>query len=263
MKIKPDPIESLHKRRKKELELVFNPFPEKAFSRGLEVGAGDGFQSTILAKYVGKLVCTEYFADRLAKRDIKNVKYKACDAEKIEDSFRKNEFDLVFSSSLIEHLVNRKRFLQGVFDVLKDDGLAVHSLPNRFWKFSQMKLHHFNYFILFLEYLTGTKRKKRQENNPKHGKKYSVLRRLIWPVPHGAYKNNIKEFVGFGRKRWIKLFENNGFKVVKVIKGPVSSGYSLGFERIRKLFEALGFSSIDIYITIKKKGNSNYLEYLK
>ena len=37
MKIKPDPIESLHKRRKRELDFVFHNFPKKIFEKGLEV----------------------------------------------------------------------------------------------------------------------------------------------------------------------------------------------------------------------------------
>jgi len=268
MKIKPDPQESLHKRRRKELYLIFRNFPQKIFEKGLEVGAGDGYQSTILTKYIKELICTEYVMEKLPDKDTANIKYKTIDAEKIDYYFKEKEFDLIFSSNMIEHLGRPGDFLKGVQKVLKNEGISIHSMPNRFWKISQMTLHHFNYLILFLERLgfrdlKKIKGEKISKDNPKESKKYSLLRRILWPVPHGATKNNWEEFWEFGKKRWIKKFESKGFEVVNIIKGPISSGYSLGFERIGKFLDRLGFSSEYIYITIKKGKKSDYLRYIK
>ena len=38
--------------RKKELDIIFSKCPKKIFKTGLELGAGDGFQSTIITKFV-------------------------------------------------------------------------------------------------------------------------------------------------------------------------------------------------------------------
>jgi len=172
MKIKPDPVKYLHQRRKRELRFIFKRFPSRIFEKGLEVGGGDGYQSTILKNYVNELICTEYVKDRLPKEDLVVVKYICCDAEKISSYFDKEEFDLIFSSNMIEHLRKPTSFLKGSYFILKDEGLMVHSIPNRFWKFSQMVLHHFNYLILFLEYLSLSRKivlneKKESYDNPK------------------------------------------------------------------------------------------------
>jgi len=83
----------------------------------------------------------------------------------------------------------------------------------------------------------------------------------MWPSPHGVSKTNIQEFLDFGKKNRIKLFEANGFKIVKIIKGPVSSGYNLGMKKMVRFMERLGFSSSYIYVTIKKGKNTNFLKY--
>ncbi len=267
MKIKPDPIKSLHKRRKRELYLIFRNVPYKIFNKGLEVGAGDFYQSKILNMYIKNFICTEYIIQNIPKKSSKNIKYLSCDAEIIDTYFKKNEFDLVFSSNMMQYLVNPGAFLKGVYKILKDDGVSIHCMPNRFWKISQMILHHFNYLIIFIEKLSSCKFKEQYKKNRLHinleHKKHNLIRRIVWPIPHGAYKNNIEEFLNYGKKKWINVFERNGFKVAKIIKGPVSLGYSLGFEKIRRLLEKLGFCSEYIYITMKKNKKSKYLKYFE
>ena len=265
MKIKPDPKKALHYRRKRELKFILPKFPKGVFPLGLELGAGDGFQSTILAHYTQELISTDYSTEKLPIINLENIKYQQCDAEKVADYFEKETFDLIFSSSMVEHLIDKKSFLNGMHSILKDQGIAIHIMPNRFWKLSHMTLHHFNYLILILEKIFRIKSLKAQypTDNPKKDKKYPALRRILWPIPHGADKNNIEEFLNFGKKRWIELFEKNGFDVKKVIKGPVSSGYSLGFNKLRAFLEKIGLSSTFIYILTKKNQNSDYLKYIE
>tara|TARA_B100000315_G_C14026949_1_gene341405 strand:+ start:36 stop:194 length:159 start_codon:yes stop_codon:yes gene_type:complete len=49
----------------------------------------------------------------------------------------------------------------------------------------------------------------------------------------------------------MRLFNKNGLKVNKVLKGPVSSGYGFRFNKISMLFEKAGFTSEYIYILSK------------
>jgi hypothetical protein len=103
-----------------------------------------------------------------------------------------------------------------------------------------------------------------QDNNPKVlPRHYGYLRSLLWQVPHGASISNWKEFVAFRDVSWIAQFKTAGFRVDRVIRGPVSSPYAFGLDRLRNLLEKLGFSSEYIYITVKADQENKYLTYFE
>jgi SAM-dependent methyltransferase len=141
MRIKADWTSYLHDLSRREMDVVFRRCPRRLFKKGLELGAGDGFASTILAGYAEQLVCTELNAERLARSNKNNVVYKICDAEEVGEIFEAREFDMVFSSSLLEHLPDCERALRGVHRVLDDDGISIHLMPNRYWKLATILLH--------------------------------------------------------------------------------------------------------------------------
>ena len=45
--------------RRREIDLIFGEYADKSFDRGLELGAGDGFQATLIGHYVRELYSTE------------------------------------------------------------------------------------------------------------------------------------------------------------------------------------------------------------
>jgi len=100
-------------------------------------------------------------------------------------------------------------------------------------------------------------------NNPKFEsqRRYSVIRKLIWPIPHGASDGNIREFIAWRKKRWLGVFNRSGFSVIKIIKGPVNSGYGFGFDRLRSFLERAGLTSEYIYVAIKKGRQCPYANY--
>ncbi|MBU1178438.1 class I SAM-dependent methyltransferase [Patescibacteria group bacterium] len=260
----------LHKFRQREIELLFEKVPAKALGQGLELGAGDGFQSTLLAKYFNNLICTEYTDEKLIRRDIPNVRYQACDAEDLP--FAQDQFDFIFSSNLLEHLPNIDKALAGMYKVLKNDGLMIHVMPNRTWKFLLILLYYpyllkmsFN-FKEFKQKLHGKQEKDVDPNNPKKEQSRSRLAWLkyLWPQIHGAYKSHWAEFIGYGQKRWLKLFAQNNFTVVKVRADmPLVSGYNLELNKTRSVLKKLGLTSSYAYIITKKGKESPLLKYFK
>ncbi len=56
-------------------------------------------------------------------------------------------------------------------------------------------------------------------------------------------------------------FENAGFEVVNIIKGPVVSGYGFGFDKARKVLENLGFASEFAYVIVKKGYASSFSRF--
>lgn len=269
MKIKADWSTYLHALRRREIEIVFAGCPPKVFPRGLELGAGDGYQSGLLLQYVGSLVVTD-FAPEIAERpDAPGMTHRVCDAERVDETFGEGEFDLIFSSNMMEHLPEPEKALAGMHRVLADGGVAIHLMPSVFWKLSQMAGFHLNLAVSRLERYASRRAagsgapagpERAWDNNPKVARRRrSYLRRLFWPVPHGASRSNVAEFLRFRKAYWRERFARAGFDVAAVLRGPVSSGYGFGFDRLRAALERLGVASEYAYVTAKAGRASPYL----
>ncbi|MFH1722353.1 MAG: class I SAM-dependent methyltransferase [Candidatus Altiarchaeota archaeon] len=284
MRIKPLGDSQLHKTRKRELDIVFQNYPKKLFETGLEIGAGDGFQATLLLNYVSNLVCTDYYP-RFEKKEIKQISYLVCDAECIGNIFHEKQFDFVFSSNLLEHLPNPQKALKGIHSVLKDDGITIHVIPSTFWSLSHLVFYFPDRLITAFERLTDEggfnrllkkiKLKFQKNSEPdcqeqgfSINPKIKEIRRSfpfswILPTPHGVSSNLIEEFQLFRKSRWEKEFEKADFKLLAVLKGPVSSGYRFGLDTLRHFLERIGFTSEYIYLAIKKGESSKYEKYFR
>lgn len=269
MRIKKDWTLWLHEYRTEELNRIFSGCPEGLFATGLELGAGDGFQGTLLTKYVSRLVETEIDPAILSLPPRQSVEYRVCDAEEVGGCFGEQEFDLVFSSNLLEHLPNAGKALHGMRGVMKDDGLMIHVMPTPFWKACQLAFYVPDRFVSLLERITtrrGAQRGTSEEtgmesseapheadNNPKtsrrrHGRAY----RLFLPEPHGVSSGHLQEFFAFRQSRWRKEFDQADLRLIDVRKGPVASAYGFGLDFARRALERLGFASEYIYFATKK-----------
>ena len=260
IKIKSNHTNYLHNLRREEINLI-----EKYLQNGhgtiLEIGAGEGFQSEILKNYCNKLYCTDLNSERLIKKNNNSIFYKICDAEKIDQYFNSNTFDLVFSSNVFEHLPNPSSALKGIKSILKNDGLVINIIPNPFFDFTIILLHYPNYIITKVERIlnkifSGGKNIRKsinRENNLKKKKRKSLLTKLFsLPRPHGVSNSFINEIKQFSKSNWINLFDKEGFEIIEIIKGPVYSGYSFGLTPIKLFLEKLGACSEYIYVLKKK-----------
>src|SRR5438132_12514681 len=78
---------NLHATRKREIELIFNGCPPRAFPAALELGAGDGYQSTLLEAYVDRLVLTDMAVTRSLSRWTDRVAVRQCEGEAVGERF--------------------------------------------------------------------------------------------------------------------------------------------------------------------------------
>jgi len=273
MRIKADWNCYLHKIRAREFHAVFAHCPKKAFGKALELGAGDGFVSTLLAEYVGSLISTDLNRERLQRQDYANVIYRTCDAELVGETFGEKEFDLVFSSNLLEHLQDCQRALRGVHKVLKDDGITIHYMPNRYWKLATVLLHIPNKMAKFIDRILSGRLFKRKKGRKSQRRLYSrnspkvrrrrqfFLAKIFLPRIHGVSSNTISEFIAFGKNRWIKQFEEAGFEVLSVKNVGFSSGYGFGCDRVRRILEKMGIHTSCAYIAQKAGYVSKYAKF--
>ena len=257
----------LHGIRKRETEVIFSGCPPRAFPAALELGAGDGYQSTLLHAYVDRLVVTDWDITFLVNSRSEGVHVRPCDAEAVADAFTPAQFDLVFSSNMLEHLPNPGLALRSIHRVLRDDGVTIHVMPSPFWK-----LCNFSLFFPF-RILQGLRRLARGPafksgavahalpNNPKMPSAGRSWARRLWPPPHGAYRGHVQEFWAYRKARWVHEFQRAGFRVVRIIKGPVCSGYGLGWELLRRMLERAGLTSEYVYVAAKQGGRSPHEKY--
>jgi ubiquinone/menaquinone biosynthesis C-methylase UbiE len=134
------------------LTTMFAGVPDGAFDRCLELGAGDGFLSTLLARHARVLFATEIRRGGLREDPPGNVRYAFCDAEALP--FRAAKFDLIFTSHLLEHLPDLQGALADMRRTLDEEGLMVHLVPSRLWKILDLALFFPSQAVHVLEVYT-------------------------------------------------------------------------------------------------------------
>lgn len=128
-------IERLHAIRKLEIDLVTKTLTDKfrgKFASILEIGSGDGFQLNHLSK-LGKVYGTDvHLSSRFPHSAGSEYTFLLANSEQIP--FRDRTFDLIFSSNVIEHIVNKEAAFREMLRVGKQDCLFVHTVPTSYWK---------------------------------------------------------------------------------------------------------------------------------
>lgn len=256
IRLKPNWENYLHCIRNQEIEL-FKNYLKKGHEKILEIGAGDGFQSRLLVHYCSELHCTELNKNRLIQIPNSKIHYKICDAEKIDQYYPTDTFDIVYSSNVFEHLPSPSSALRGIKKVLKENGMLINIMPNPLFDITIIAFHYPNFFLKKLEslinHLFGSRNKNDKkvsmENNLKVQKDFGKVSKLFkLPKPHGIGHSFREEIVHFSKKNWMSLFEQEGFQIVEVIKGPFYSGYGFGLNVAKKILESVGICSEYIYV---------------
>jgi SAM-dependent methyltransferase len=295
MKIKADWFAWLHSYKQREIDKTFSACPDRCFAVGLEIGAGDGFQSVLLSRYICRLLGTEINKQQLSRETGDRIEYRICSAEEAVGKSEDGSFDIVYSSNLLEHLADPVVVLRGIHRILKDDGITIHIMPSSLWKLCHMLLYvpvnavaigqhiaskrgaggRFPEALFMLRQLfeglsTGSntlieladREEEMTGNNPGIiRRRTAFLKRLLVPRPHGISQNNLAEFSAFRKRRWIGVFKEAGLECRAVRKGPAASGYGLGWSWAEAAVEKAGLASELIYIAHKKGRRCRYLSY--
>lgn len=102
----------------------------------LDAACGDGAGSAILAKSGARKVVAVDLNVRVinqAKADhhYDNLEFFVANIEQIDSLFTDEKFDIIISNHSIEHLINTKRFLTGLKNLLSSNGILILSCSNQ------------------------------------------------------------------------------------------------------------------------------------
>lgn len=201
------------------------------FRRGqrvLEIGGGNGCQASLIAATGAEVKSldvahvppgtTAYFPVELY--DGRSIPFPSA------------SFDRVFSSNVLEHIVDLEDSLAETRRVLKDDGLAIHVLPTPSWRW-WTSISYYPY--LAKRAVSACSRMWADAKPPADqpaemtdraldetvtdaptAARRSLLMRLLLAGPHGEYRSAAAELWYFSERRWRAVFEKCGFAVIDV-----------------------------------------------
>jgi SAM-dependent methyltransferase len=217
--------ELLNRVRCYELETVRSLFPSDAAV--LEIGAGNGFQASIIAGWG----CTVAAFDVAGRETPARTYYTVADYDGTHLPLADSSMDIVFSSNVLEHVRHLPELLADTLRVLKPRGIAVHILPTPHWRFWSIVAHYPFLVFTALGIPTGfvdwSDKEERQSRTSERGVAY-LIKRVLWPGPHGEFPSAIAEFSGFHAGHWTRELEQAGFAIERVSpSGIYYSGYGL------------------------------------
>lgn len=141
--------------------------------------------------------------------------------------FTDYSFDVVFSSSVLEHIVNLQEFQKEIKRVLKGDGIAIHIVPGTAWRF-WTNIFHYPFIVkeisrLILRRLSLLPLCNSNEINAADIKRTTKELCLMaaFPCRHGERGNSLSELYYFNKKYWNRLLENAGWKTKEIYPNNV------------------------------------------
>lgn len=194
-----------------EYDVIVRLLP--AGARLLEIGAGPGYQSRRFQGDGFDVSAIDLSTSNYSDHRVFNV--VAYDGRNIP--FVADEFDVIFSSSVLEHVTDLPALQNEIRRVLKPGGMVMHVLPSASWRVSTLLS---GYAIGLMETARLVKDvlrsavSKEGVNRDAVRSTWRVLVKDYWlPARHGESGNAFTEVWFFSRLHWLRSFKKAGFHV--------------------------------------------------
>lgn len=249
-------IEWIHYIRKEELLNVINNFPTPENSKILELGGGDGFLAKVISEKGYNIISLDINPRHPLEFPVKKI-----DGKNIP--FTSDTFDLIFTSQVIAHVEDLNAFFNEIKRVLKKNGVIIHIVPSSYW----VVITNFWHYVLLPKKMINIFRRLDEQSKNHHTKveiqkksrNFKIVNNLFLH-PLGTSPSFLHEIFYFSKRQWLKLFEKNGFSIIRIEKTHLLySGHGIfrmKFIKIRKLASRLFFSSCYIFVMKKSTERS-------
>jgi SAM-dependent methyltransferase len=235
----------------------------------LEVGGGNGFQRLLLDRFAGRVVSIDIKPHPEPVADV-----LIYDGHNIP--LGKGDADCIFTSNVLEHIVDLDGSLDEMRRVLSDNGSAIHVLPTSSWRIWTTITHYVALPKILLSRLIELRgmnaaAANRQVPAQTNGEspppvrktffKWKWLGSFLMSPRHGERGNRLTEVFYFRKRWWLQKFENTGWEVADSFptgifySGNIVLGKSLPLNFRKKLSKLFG-SSTRVYV-LKKAGGTD------
>lgn len=214
------------------------PFAGK---RVLEIGAGDGYLSSIIDKTAASVEAIDVYEHPRAVHPVRLYDGRTL-------PFADGAFDIVFSSSVLEHVEDLDGLLGEMRRVLSPGGVAVHIVPSAVWRILTSVMH---YPALPLLLLNRNRVAGSGVRTQRRGIGWFVSR-VLASGRHGEKGNALTEVWSFSRWGWQRALP--GWDISRHPVGLLYSGYGVFGPRLSLTTRAaLGVSSTVVLIATPRR----------
>jgi len=184
-----DHLQEIRTRESAILLKMLDPFKG---GKLLEIGAGAGWQAARMAEAGFDVSAVEMGASQYLDR----AKFPITIYDGDHLPFADETFDIIFTSSVLEHVPNLDAFQEEMRRVLKRTGVALHVMPGGFWRFWSTLTH----------IPVAWRNARKAKRFPSRGE--------IIPPRHGERGNLFTEIFYFSRRWWRRFFQKHGWVVM-------------------------------------------------
>ncbi|WP_321348568.1 class I SAM-dependent methyltransferase [Halopseudomonas oceani] len=206
-------LDFLDKVRVFELHKAMKFFPsvglgEKVYQI-MELGSGTGKQAKILSDAGYEVVALD--VDSSSYRSVRCFDVVEYDGKSIP--LPSLSQDVVFSSNVLEHVVDLDDVLSETCRVLRDGGVCVHLIPTPSCRFWTLFAHYLWFARRILQRVILSKGNANALDFPRAPTTFKSLIWTLFPPKHGERGNTISEMYYYSTRFWVGKFESSGFEV--------------------------------------------------
>jgi SAM-dependent methyltransferase len=189
--------------RRFELGAVRHLLP--ASGRLVEIGAGSGFQASILRGWGFDVAALD-----LPNRVRVATHHGVVEYDGGRVPFADESFDVAFSSNVLEHVFDLDTLIEELHRVLRPGGVAVHVMPTPTWRVATTATHPMKSVV------KAAKGQRSVTVKAGSGTEVSsdaslMLRRALFAGPHGEFPSATAEIKRFSRSEWVRRLDRPGW----------------------------------------------------
>jgi 2-polyprenyl-3-methyl-5-hydroxy-6-metoxy-1,4-benzoquinol methylase len=202
----------------------------------LEIGAGTGWQSKALSDAGYRVEAVDLPADRDISNHARAREWPIRDYDGAHLPFPDASFDVIYSSNVLEHVIELDTLTREMKRVLRPDGIALHLVPNTIWRLLSLATYYPSQALDALRWLARQSHAATDASEDaaaalaaKHNLLGKAMRRLV-PHAHGSVGTPLTELSRFSKRAWYHYFEEGRWDILYYgTNGFLASGdYLLG-----------------------------------